>query len=121
MHAKFLQQQLDDTRFLLQQIAASGGTIGYRELAQLIEINQSPVIAQTCEILEKLMQEDVSNKLPIVAAVVVQKGDEKIPRKGFFEELQNLTVLPTDISWNEARTWHQNERKKLQHYYEENT
>ncbi|HFD32006.1 MAG TPA: hypothetical protein ENJ28_04755 [Gammaproteobacteria bacterium] len=106
-----------EARIILLNLAPYGQCITYKEMADRLGISQPPVISSVAKILEKLIEEDVASKKPILSSLVVQKGTKNIPRLGFFEKLHSLGVINiNEKSFDEAQ-WHAQQIDKLKSYY----
>lgn len=101
----------------LSELAQQGKLISYQALASRLGINTAPIIAQVTSLLEQSVIEDVKAGRPVRASLIVQKGQAGIPRKGFFQLLQQLGVFHGDQLGEDAFAWHQNELAKIKQYY----
>lgn len=108
---------LSEARNTLIALAPYGHCITYKEMADRLGMTKPPVISSVAKLLEKLIEEDVALKKPILSTLVVQKGPKKIPRPGFFEKLHSLGVINiNEKSFDEAQ-WHAQQIDKLKSYY----
>ncbi|MDH3325086.1 MAG: hypothetical protein OEM38_00040 [Gammaproteobacteria bacterium] len=104
-------------RKVLEERAVNGDCISYKALASELGVIQAPVIATVTGLLELLIDEDVAAKRPILSALAIQKGSTRLPRSGFFEKLNSLNIIDTNITTFDAVTWHASEIKKLKIFY----
>jgi len=118
MSNKLSKQTLADARAVLEELAATGRTLNYREFASVMGIDISPVILTTTYLLEIIVREDFVAQRPVLSSVVIQKGKSGIPRKGFFMLLEELGLYQGDYDNAQAAQWHLNELKKLKLYYQ---
>lgn len=102
---------------LLKQLAIKERTMSYQAFAAQLGITKAPIINTVTIFLENLVIADVENNRPVLAAVIVQKGKDAIPRQGFFQLLHKLTVFNGDPVGEEAKIWLMNECSKLKNYY----
>ncbi len=101
----------------LKLLAIEERTMSYQEFANQLAITKAPIINTVTTFLEKLVIEDIDNNRPVLASVIVQKGEKSIPRQGFFQLLQELKMFNGDPEGEGARNWHLNELSKLKNYY----
>jgi len=102
---------------LLKQLAIEESTMSYQDFAAQLGVSKAPIIKTVTMFLERLVIEDVDNSRPVLASVIVQKGKNAIPRKGFFQLLQKLKLFNGDPEGEGAQNWHLNELSKLKNYY----
>ena len=114
-----MDSQIIKAKNLLIQQAKTGQTIIYREFASSMGICSAPIISQAVTILEKLIKEDLTHNKPLLAAMVVQKKGD-IPRPGFFELLAEYGVTDNVLQGADAKSWHKEEIKKIQHWIQLN-
>ena len=84
------------THAILAECARAKATITYLQLAEQAEIPSPHRIHQLTTFLEALIAIDAAGGHPLRAAVVVSKGGEKIPAKGFFDCCQHCGILRED-------------------------
>ena len=84
------------THAILAECAQAKTTITYLQLAEQAEIPSPHRIHQLTRFLESLIASDAAGGHPLRAAVVVSKGHEKIPAKGFFDCCQHCGILRED-------------------------
>ena len=106
-----------EARIILTTLAPYGHCITYKEMADRLDITESPVISSVAKILEKLIEDDVALSKPILSSLVVQKSTKKIPRLGFFEKLHSLGVLNLNEKSFDEVQWHAQQIDKLKSYY----
>ena len=104
-------------RSLLQKNAQTGKTLTYREFAAALRLTEPPIIRATAKILEELMCQDHMANRPLLAALVIQQGRNKIPRLGFYQILSELKLYNGEAEGSAAIQWHQTEITKLKEYY----
>lgn len=99
-----MAETLPRLREILQEIAARGETITYRELADALDVAPPHAIQRIGELLERAMQEDAAIGHPFLAAVVVSRTDG-LPRRGFFEQARRLGRFQGDPDGPETRDY----------------
>lgn len=95
-------------RAVLEEVAARGSTITYRELGTALGLTPPGVIRRVAVLLERLMEEDAAARRPFLAAVVVSRSGD-LPRRGFFEKARALGRYAGDVAGPEARRFHESE------------
>lgn len=103
-------QRLAHARDILQEIAARGTTITYRELADELDIEPPNVIQQVARLLEWSMHEDAAVGHPFLASVVISQA-EGMPRRGFFELAAALGRFQGNPDGSGAREFHAREHR----------
>jgi hypothetical protein len=78
---------------LLDELARTGQTITYRDMAQQLGLSGPKKISQLSLILENIMSADVVDGRPLRAALVVSRVAPHMPRPGFFDHARQLGVL----------------------------
>ena len=84
------------TYAILAECAGAKATITYLQLAEQAEIPTPHRIHQLTTFLESLIATDAESNRSLRAALVVSKGGEKIPAKGFFDCCQQCGILRED-------------------------
>ena len=69
----------------LERLAATRGTISYRDLAGRAGLEPPGIIRRLADALEWLMEEDAAAGRPFLAAVVLSRARPGLPAPGFFE------------------------------------
>lgn len=92
MHDPDLAMRL---RALLERLPAEQLPITYQQATEALGLAPPRTIQRVALALEVLMREDVANRRPLIAALVVsRRGD--LPRLGFFELAVELGRFPAD-------------------------
>lgn len=107
---------MSDTNALLQLLEGlrlRRETIQYKPLADALGLVPPKQIQKLAELLEAVQEDDALLGRPQRAALVIQKGNEPIPRPGFFIKLKTLGVYQGTDRGPEAEMWHQNELERL--------
>lgn len=68
----------------------------YQQLAEMLDLRPPRTIRRVALALEALMREDVAAGRPLIAALVVSRQGEGLPRQGFFELAVALGRLPAE-------------------------
>lgn len=105
-------ESLAALRDILEEVAARGTTITYRELADELDIASPHVIRQVGDLLERTMREDAAVGHPFLASVVVSQA-EGLPRRGFFERARRLGRYQGDAEGPEARAYFESEYRAV--------
>lgn len=105
-------EQLSRVREILQEVAARGATITYRELADELDVGAPHVIQQVAGLLERTMREDAAVGEPFLAAVVVGRA-RGLPRHGFFEQARALGRFHGEPGGREAAEFHRDEYRAV--------
>ena len=71
-------------RAYLTELARRRGTMTYRDLARALQVQPPNTIRQVAGALEVLMQEDLTNGVPFLAALVVSRVGNGLPAPAFF-------------------------------------
>ena len=104
-------------RSILEERAVNSQCISYVDLADVLGVTKAPIIATVTDVLENLIDEDVSMNKPLLSALVIQKGWRKLPRPGFFEKLNSLNIININSETFDEAAWHINELNKLKKFY----
>jgi hypothetical protein len=97
----------------LNGYAAAGRAVGYRQLALVLGLRPPQQIQKVATLLEAIQRIDAEANRPQRAALVIQKGDVAIPRRGFFQQLLALGLYNGAFEGPEAIAWHQTELARL--------
>jgi hypothetical protein len=81
--------------------------ISYRDLALALHLRPPRLIAQVTALLEASMREDVAAARSLLAAVVVSRHGEPLPRPGYFALAVTLGRFPAEPAWH--RRFHRTE------------
>ncbi|MBI6629549.1 NifU family protein [Pontibaca salina] len=93
-HAQTANTLPDRIRAYLESLPADSLPITYGRLARGLGMYAPGSIRKVTAALEDLMHEDSKAKRPFIAALVVNRGRDHIPGKGFFELAQTLGRHP---------------------------
>lgn len=74
----------------------------YQQVANALGLTPPGTIQRVAQALELLMEEDVSDGRPMLAALVVSRRGEGFPAAGFFERAVSLGRFPSDPREHEA-------------------
>ena len=100
-------------RAYLTEIARRRGTIRYRDLAKVLDVQPPHTIRQVTDALELLMREDYVDEAPFLAALVVSKVRNGLPAPPFFSLARALGRYIRDrIRARESLTYHTCELKR---------
>ncbi len=94
-------------------LAASGATIGYAALADLLEIEPPGRIAKLTEALEAAMRVDAARGHPLRAALCVARMGNGLPAPGFFLLARDLGRYDGAATGTEAAAFVAGEREAL--------
>ncbi|TCS42641.1 hypothetical protein [Reinekea marinisedimentorum] len=111
------QPDTNDLRKVLIAHAQQQQTLDYKSLTKLLGITPPNSIHQTTQLLEACQQDDALLHQPQLAAIVISKASDPIPRPGFFQTLKNLGIYSGSEQGAEAQMWHQNELEKVFEFY----
>ncbi|MBB3139404.1 hypothetical protein [Halomonas organivorans] len=84
----------------------------YQQLAEALELTPPRTIRRVALALEALMREDAREGRPFLAALVVSRQGEGLPRAGFFELAVELGRFPDDPD-AQATAWREEFRLAL--------
>jgi hypothetical protein len=101
----------------LRMIASLGTVLSYHDAARSIGLEPPHVIHSVTRLLEALMDEDAAAGRPFIAALVVSRGRDGLPARGFFETAARLGRFAGDPVGDEAAAWHAAERAMATAYY----
>ncbi|TXR53601.1 hypothetical protein [Reinekea thalattae] len=107
-------------RKTLVSYAKQATTIDYKSLCQQLGIEPPQSIQKVTALLEACQEDDANLGLPQLAAVVISKGANPIPRPGFFQTLTQLDLYHGSDEGAQAQMWHQNELEKVFEFYSDN-
>ncbi|MCK2184080.1 hypothetical protein [Halomonas getboli] len=96
-------------RHLLESAPEAALPLTYQRLAEALELTPPRTIRRVALALEQLMREDAAAGRPFIAALVVSRQGEGLPRAGFFELAVALGRFPQDPAL-QAEAW----RKEFQ-------
>lgn len=89
-------------RRLLETAPAATLPVTYQQLAVALGLAPPHTIRRVALALETLMREDVAAGRPLIAALVVSRQGEGLPRLGFFELAVALGRFPADPAGHAA-------------------
>jgi hypothetical protein len=104
-------------RAYLTELARHRGTITYRDLAKVLEVQPPNTINQVTDALEVLIQEDRANGASFLAALVVSKVHNGLPAPGFFSFARSLGRFEGSDTGPETQTYHARELKSAWDYW----
>lgn len=99
-------------------IARQKSTIDYKGLAEVLGCRPPGQIQAVTSLLEALQEDDANLNRPQLAAIVISKAKDPIPRPGFFQQLRALGVYDGPDSGSAAAMWHQNELERVFEFYQ---
>lgn len=99
-------------RALLGRVPAQALPMTYQQLAEALSLAPPRTIRRVAEALETTMREDVEAGRPLIAALVIGRQGEGLPRRGFFELAAELGRLPADPA-AQAAAWREEYRRAL--------
>lgn len=91
------------------EVACQGQPITYQALALKLELVPPNTIRQLTTALEELMEQDAAAGHPLIAALVVSKATQGLPRQGFFECAHRLGCFQGDLDGSSAAHYYQSE------------
>lgn len=83
-------------RRLLETAPEAELPLTYQRLAEALGLTPPRTIRRVALALEQLMREDAAAGRPLIAALVVSRQGEGLPREGFFELAVELGRFPQD-------------------------
>ena len=98
-------------RAYLTELARRRGTMTYRDLARALQVQPPNTIRQVADALEVLMQEDFTNGVPFLAALVVSRVGNGLPAPAFFFFAGSLGRFGGSDTGPETATYHAQELK----------
>lgn len=111
-HRRPLSEQA--LRAYLESVAASGGTVSYREAIAALGIPPPRSVQKLTTALEALMRADADASRALRAAVVVSQQTPALPRPGFFAHARALgRYTGDDEQGEEAARFHARELAAL--------
>lgn len=99
-------------RQLLEAVPEAALPLTYQQLAEALELTPPRTIRRVALALEALMREDAREGRPFLAALVVSRQGEGVPRAGFFELAVALGRFPEDPD-AQATAWREEFRRAL--------
>ncbi|XKE46114.1 hypothetical protein LG302_02960 [Halomonas organivorans] len=99
-------------RALLERAPEAVLPMTYQQLAEALALTPPRTIRRVAEALEALMREDAADGRPFIAALVVSRQGEGLPREGFFELAVALGRFPADPATH-AEAWRAEVRRVL--------
>ena len=109
-----MRQQL---RLILEETARAGALVGYRQLAERLQLQPPQTIRRVALLLEALMEEDMAAGRPFVAALCVSRINGQLPRRDFFLKAAALGAFAGDPEGALAKIFHQRQRQQLAELY----
>jgi len=97
----------------LKDCAGQRITLTYGQIAERLEIDGARRIAKLTTALEILMEQDAKALQPLRAALVVGRGTDGMPARGFFQKAHALGLCEYPISPTRAREFHARQLKDL--------
>ncbi|WFE74527.1 hypothetical protein [Roseinatronobacter sp. S2] len=97
----------------LKDCARQRITLTYGQMAERLEIDGPRRIAKLTSVLETLMEQDAKTLQPLRAALVVGRGTDGLPARGFFQKAQALGLCEYPISPTRAQEFHARQLKDL--------
>jgi hypothetical protein len=107
------QTDTNELRKVLVNYAKQRKTLDYKTLSNLLNIAPPQTIYKTTQLLEACQEDDALLGQPQLAAIVISKNSDQIPRPGFFQTLKKLGVYSGKEQGPQAQMWHQNELEKV--------
>lgn len=102
----------DQVRALLERAPEAALPMTYQQLAEALALTPPRTIRRVAEALETLMGEDVAAGRPMIAALVVSRQGEGLPRPGFFERAVALGRFPAEPA-RHPEAWREELRRAL--------
>lgn len=99
-------------RRLLETVPEAELPLTYQRLAEALALTPPRTIRRVALALEQLMREDAAVGRPFIAALVVSRQGEGLPREGFFALAVELGRLPQDPA-RHAEAWREEFRRAL--------
>lgn len=99
-------------RRLLETVPEAELPLTYQRLAEALALTPPRTIRRVALALEQLMREDAAAGRPFIAALVVSRQGEGLPREGFFALAVELGRLPQDPA-RHAEAWREEFRRAL--------
>lgn len=98
---------------LVTSIAAKGGTITYREIADLAEVPPPGRIRTVTDTLEEMIRADHAAGRPLRAAVAVSRSGDGLPGAGFFQLCREIALYFGPDNGPQAALFHEIQRQRL--------
>ena len=92
---------------------ANGGTITYREIADLAKVPPPGRIRTVTETLEDMIRADHAKGSPLRAAVAVSRAGDGLPGAGFFQLCREIALYFGPDSGPQAALFHEIQRQRL--------
>jgi len=102
-------------------VAGSGGTITYREIADMADIPPPGRIQSVTGTLEDMIRADHSAGRPLRAAVAVSRAGDRLPGPGFFQLCREIALYFGPDSGPQATLFHEIQLQRLRDSLEANT
>nr|WP_040478190.1 hypothetical protein [Halomonas smyrnensis] len=99
-------------RRLLETVPEAELPLTYQRLAEALALTPPRTIRRVALALEQLMREDAAAGRPFIAALVVSRQGEGLPREGFFALAVELGRLPQDPA-RHAEAWREEFQRAL--------
>ncbi|QFT83843.1 hypothetical protein FIU88_02540 [Halomonas sp. THAF12] len=99
-------------RRLLETVPEAELPLTYQRLAEALALTPPRTIRRVALALEQLMREDAAAGRPFIAALVVSRQGEGLPREGFFALALELGRLPQDPA-RHAEAWREEFRRAV--------
>ncbi|MFG6138037.1 hypothetical protein [Halomonas sp. B23F22_10] len=99
-------------RRLLETVPEVELPLTYQRLAEALALTPPRTIRRVALALEQLMREDAAAGRPFIAALVVSRQGEGLPREGFFALAVELGRLPQDPAL-QAEAWREEFRRAV--------
>lgn len=104
-------------RSILEEAARNSALVGYRQLAERLQLQPPQTIQRLALLLEALMEEDMAAGRPFVAALCVSRIDGRLPRRGFFLKAAALGAFAGAPEGALAKIFHQRQLQQLAELY----
>lgn len=104
-------------RTLLVELARSGRTATYAELAGALGLVPPGAIHRVGDLLEEIMQEDALAGRPLLSAVCVSRARRSTPARGFFFAAARLGLFEGDADGAAAVAFHEAELARVRAHY----
>jgi hypothetical protein len=98
---------------ILNTTARNGGTITYREIADIAEIPSPGRIQAVTGALENRIRADHATGRPLLAAVAVSRGGDGLPGAGFFQLCREIGLYFGPDHGPQAEMFHALELRRL--------
>jgi hypothetical protein len=98
---------------ILTTVARTGGTITYREIAEIAEIPSPGRIGAVTGALEDSIRADHAAGRPLSAAVAVSRARDDLPGAGFFQLCREIGLYFGPDQGPQAKLFHAMELRRL--------